>query len=141
MEFLDIGHGINLIDFGNISPETLVALTAMKYIFSEAEFPVTFRQAALHLLESQNTDAGKEFIRQTLAYYAWKWPYKPEVVKVDRPEIVAANKKGESFAEHFIKQGSLLRAQEMARRMLAKNKPISEIVEFTGLEEVDILAL
>ena len=141
VEFLDIGHGINLIDFGNISPETLVALTAMKYIFSEAEFPVTFRQAALHLLESQNTNAGKEFIRQTLAYYAWKWPYKPEVVKVDRPEIVAANKKGESFAEHFIKQGSLLRAQEMARRMLAKNKPISEIVEFTGLEEVDIQAL
>ena len=64
---------------------------------------------------------------------------------MDRPEIVAANKKGESFAEHFIgvgcKQGSLLRAQETARRMLAKNKPISEIVEFTGLEEVDILAL
>ena len=60
---------------------------------------------------------------------------------MDRPEIVAANKKGESFAEHFIKQGTLLHAQEMARRMLAKNKPISEIVEFTGLEEVDILAL
>ena len=68
---------------------------------------------------------------------------------MDRPEIVAANKKGESFAEHFIgvgrkqglEQGSLLRAQETARRMLAKNKPISEIVEFTGLEEVDIQAL
>lgn len=43
------------------------------------------------------------FIRQTLAYFAWKWPYKPEVVKVDRP--------------------------------------VSEIVEFTGLEEVDVLAL
>lgn len=145
VEFLDIGHGLDLSEYKGVSPMTLVALTAMKYIFSEEEFPVTFQQAALHLLKVQNTDAGKEFIKQTLAYFAWKWPYKPEVVKVDRPEIVAANKKGESFAEHYIgvgeKRGALRRAQEIARRMLAKDRPVSEIVEFTGLEEVDVLAL
>ena len=61
MEFLDIGHGLDLSEYKGVSPMTLVALTAMKYIFSEEEVPVTFQQAALHLLKVQNIDAGKDF--------------------------------------------------------------------------------
>jgi hypothetical protein len=33
------------------------------------------------------------------------------------------------------------KAREMARKMLVKNKPIEEIVEFTGLSESEILEI
>ncbi len=33
------------------------------------------------------------------------------------------------------------KAREMARKMLVKNKPVEEIVEFTGLSESEILGI
>ena len=86
------------------SPTTLVALTTMKYIFDVEKFSITFREAALHLLKMQNTDEGRDFIKQSLSYFIWKWPYKSEVIKMDSPEAIA-NKGYETFAEHFVNEG------------------------------------
>ena len=102
--FLDVGHGIENVDMKDISPFTLVALTAMKYIFNAEQFEISFREAAMHLLKWQNTDKGRNFIKQALSYFFWKWPYKRGNLKMDRPEIVA-NKGYETFAEHFVRVG------------------------------------
>ena len=68
------------------------------------KFSVSFREAAMHLLKMQNTDEGRDFIKQSLSYFFWKWPYKSEVIKMDRPEIIA-NKGYETFGEHFFNAG------------------------------------
>jgi hypothetical protein len=102
--FLDVGRGIETVDMKDISPFTLVALTAMKYIFNAEQFEISFREAAMHLLRWQNTDKGRDFIKQALSYFFWKWPYKRGDLKMDRPEIIA-NKGYETFAEHFVNVG------------------------------------
>ena len=104
VEFLDVGHAIDDVELRDFSPTTLVALTAMKYIFDVEKFSITFREAALHLLKMQNTDEGRDFIKQSLSYFFWKWPYKSEVIKMDSPEAIA-NKGYETFAEHFVNEG------------------------------------
>ncbi|SHL48337.1 conserved hypothetical protein (putative transposase or invertase), partial [Fibrobacter sp. UWH4] len=38
-------------------------------------------------------------------------------------------------------EGADAKAREMAKKMLEKNKPIEEIIEFTGLTESDILTI
>lgn len=105
VEFLDVGHAIDDVELRDFSPTTLVALTAMKYIFDVEKFSITFREAALHLLKMQNTDEGKDFIKQSLSYFFWKWPYKSEVIKMDSPEAIA-NKGYETFGEHFFNAGA-----------------------------------
>ena len=104
VEFLDVGHAIDDKELKDFSPFTLVALTAMKYIWNAEQFSVTFREAAMRLLKWQNTDKGRDFIKQALSYFLWKWPYKRGNLKMDRPEIVA-NKGYETFAEHFVNVG------------------------------------
>ncbi len=76
----------------------------MKYIWDMEKFSVSFREAAIHLLKMQNTEEGRDFIKQSLSYFFWKWPYKSEVIKMDRPEIIA-NKGYETFGEHFFNAG------------------------------------
>ena len=104
VEFLDVGHAIDDMEMKNISPITLVALTAMKYIWDVESFSISFREAAAQLLRVQNTDEGKEFIRQSLSYFFWKWPYRSEAIKMDSPEAIA-NKGYETFGEHFFNKG------------------------------------
>ena len=76
----------------------------MKYIFDIEKFSISFREAAAHLLKMQNTDEGKDFIKQSLSYFFWKWPYKSEAIKMDSPEAIA-NKGYETFGEHFFNKG------------------------------------
>ena len=102
--YLDVGRGIDDVELKGLSPITLVALTAMKYIWDMEKFSVSFREAAIHLLKMQNTEEGRDFIKQSLSYFFWKWPYKSEVIKMDRPEIIA-NKGYETFGEHFFNAG------------------------------------
>lgn len=105
VEFLDIGHGIEDADLKHFSPMTLVALTSLKYIFSEEKFTVSFREAAAHLLKLDRSPEGKDFIKQSLSYFLWRWPNKHKDIKMDRPEIVA--KRGyETFAEHYVNVGT-----------------------------------
>ena len=104
VEFLDVGHAIDDAELKDFSPITLVALTAMKYIFDIEKFSISFREAAAHLLKMQNTDEGKDFIKQSLSYFFWKWPYKSEAIKMDSPEAIA-NKGYETFGEHFFNKG------------------------------------
>jgi len=40
-----------------------------------------------------------------------------------------------------LRQGRILKAREIAKKMLLKNKPIEEITEFTELSEADVLAI
>ena len=115
VEFLDVGHAIDDKELKDFSPFTLVALTAMKYIWNAEQFSVSFREAAMRLLKWQNTDKGKDFIKQALAYFLWKWPYKRGNLKMDRPEIVA-NKGYETFAEHFVNEGIKKSEAETAAR-------------------------
>ena len=104
LEFLDVGYGINDDDLKNVSPVTLVALTSLKYIFDEKKFTISFREAAAHLLKLDHSPEGKEFIRQSLSYFLWRWPNRQEDIKMDRPEIVA--RRGyETFAEHYVNVG------------------------------------
>ena len=51
-----------------------------------------------------------------------------------------AEGKAEGRAEG-ITEGANSKARETAAKMLAKNKPIDEIAEFTGLPESEILAI
>ncbi|SHK67778.1 Rpn family recombination-promoting nuclease/putative transposase [Fibrobacter sp. UWB12] len=104
VEFLDVGHAIDDAELKDFSPITLVALTAMRYIWDVEKFSVSFREAALHLLKMQNTDEGRDFIKQSLSYFFWKWPYKSEVIKMDSPEALK-NKGYETFGEHFFNAG------------------------------------
>ena len=105
VEFLDIGHGIDDADLKHFSPMTLVALTSLKYIFNEEKFTVSFREAAAHLLKLDRSPEGRDFIKQSLSYFLWRWPNKHEDIKMDRPEIVA--KRGyETFAEHYVNVGT-----------------------------------
>ena len=86
------------------SPMTLVALTSLKYIFNEEKFTVSFREAAAHLLKLDRSPEGRDFIKQSLSYFLWRWPNKHKDIKMDRPEIVA--KRGyETFAEHYVNKG------------------------------------
>ena len=121
VEFLDVGHAIDDAELKDFSPITLVALTAMKYIFDVEKFSVSFREAAIHLLKMQNTEEGRDFIKQSLSYFFWKWPYKSEVIKMDSPEAIA-NKGYETFGEHFFNAGAKKEREkaEAERREMAK---------------------
>jgi len=121
VEFLDVGHAIDDKELKDFSPFTLVALTAMKYIWNAEQFSVSFREAAMRLLKWQNTDKGRDFIKQALAYFLWKWPYKRGNLKMDRPEIVA-NKGYETFAEHFVNEGIKQGIEKGAKQEREKNE-------------------
>ena len=60
----------------------------MKYIWNAEQFSVSFREAAMRLLKWQNTDKGRDFVKQALSYFLWKWPYKRENLKMDRSETL-----------------------------------------------------
>jgi hypothetical protein len=49
--YLDVGHGIDDVELNDLSPITLVALTAMKYICAKAQYtaPRSYRQVHLPL--------------------------------------------------------------------------------------------
>ncbi len=126
--FLDVGHGIENVDMKDISPFTIVALTAMKYIWNAEQFEISFRDAAMHLLRWQNTDKGRDFIKQALSYFFWKWPYKRGNLKMDRPEIIA-NKGYETFAEHFIRVGE----EREREKNEARDKKIAEYLRSIGV--------
>ena len=83
----------------------------------------------MHLLRWQNTDKGRNFIKQALSYFFWKWPYKRGDLKMDRPEIIA-NKGYETFAEHFvnvgIEKGKLEGADQERKKNEARDKKIAE---------------
>lgn len=134
--FLDVGRGIETVDMKDISPFTLVALTAMKYIFNAEQFEISFREAAMHLLRWQNTDKGRDFIKQALSYFFWKWPYKRGDLKMDRPEIIA-NKGYETFAEHFVNVGIEKGADQERKKneaeSAARDKKIAEFLRSNGV--------
>ena len=94
----------------------------------------------MHLLRWQNTDKGRDFIKQALSYFFWKWPYKRGDLKMDRPEIIA-NKGDETFAEHFvnvgIEKGKLEGADQECKKNEADNaardKKIAEYLRSIGV--------
>ena len=131
---LDVGRGIENVDMKDISPFTIVALTAMKYIWNAEQFEISFRKAAMHLLRWQNTDKGRDFIKQALSYFFWKWPYKREDLKMDRPEIVA-NKGYETFAEHFVNVGIEKGVEQEREKNDARDKKIAEYLRSKGVPE------
>ncbi|WP_295679076.1 Rpn family recombination-promoting nuclease/putative transposase [uncultured Fibrobacter sp.] len=128
VEFLDVGHAVDDSELKDFSPMTLVALAAMKYIFDIEKFSVSFREAAAHLLKMQNTDEGRNFIKQSLSYFFWKWPYKSEVIKMDSPEAIA-NKGYETFGEHFMKKGKTEGHSDAISVMKDMNFPAEQIAE------------
>ena len=138
VEFLDVGHAIDDNELKDFSPFTLVALTAMKYIFNAEQFSVSFREAAMRLLKWQNTDKGKDFIKQALAYFLWKWPYKRGNLKMDRPEIVA-NKGYETFAEHYVNVGIKQEREKNEAANLARDAKMAEYFRSKGVPD-DIIS-
>ena len=141
VEFLDVGHGVENVDMKGISPYTIVALTAMKYIWNAEQFSISFREAAMRLLKWQNTDKGKEFIKQALAYFLWKWPYKRGKLKMDRPEIVA-NKGYETFAEHYVNEGIKKGVKQERERNdaanAARDSKLEDFLRSIGVSEKNV---
>ena len=88
----------------------------------------------MHLLRWQNTDKGRDFIKQALSYFFWKWPYKREDLKMDRPEIVA-NKGYETFAEHFVNVGIEKGVEQEREKNDARDKKIAEYLRSKGVPE------
>ena len=138
VEFLDVGHAIDDVELKDFSPMTLVALTAMRYIWDVEKFSVSFREAALHLLKMQNTDEGRNFIKQSLSYFFWKWPYRSEVIKMDSPEALK-NKGYETFGEHFFNAGVEKGAEQERKKNevenAARDKKIAEYLRSKGVPE------
>lgn len=134
--FLDVGHAIDDAELKEFSPFTLVALTAMKYIFDVEKFSISFREAAAHLLRLQNTDEGRDFIKQSLSYFFWKWPYKSEVIKMDSPEALK-NKGYESFGEHFFNEG----VKKERERIEALDAKRADYLRSIGVSEENIATM
>lgn len=134
--FLDVGHAIDDAELKEFSPFTLVALTAMKYIFDVEKFSISFRDAAAHLLRLQNTDEGRDFIKQSLSYFFWKWPYKSEVIKMDSPEALK-NKGYESFGEHFFNEG----VKKERERVEALDAKRADFLRSIGVSEENIATM
>ena len=138
VEFLDVGHAIDDVELKDFSPMTLVALTAMRYIWDVEKFSVSFREAALHLLKMQNTDEGRNFIKQSLSYFFWKWPYRSDVIKMDSPEALK-NKGYETFGEHFFNAGVEKGAEQERKKNevenAARDKKIAEYLRSKGVPE------
>ena len=140
VEFLDVGHAVDDDELKKLSPFTLVALTAMKYIWNAEQFTVSFRDAALHLLRMQNTDEGRDFIKQSLSYFFWKWPYKSEDIKMDRPEIMA-NKGYESFGEHFFNEGVKKERERNEAEKEALDAKRADYLRSIGVSEENIATM
>ena len=131
VEFLDIGHGIDDAELKQLSPMTLVALTSLKYIFNEEKFTISFREAAAHLLKLDRSPEGRDFIKQSLSYFLWRWPNKQKDIKMDRPEIVA--KRGyETFAEHYVRVG---REEGREQERLENKNDTMTVLRKKGLSE------
>ena len=140
VELLDVGHAVDDSELKQLSPFTLVALTAMKYIWNAEQFTVSFRDAASHLLRMQNTDEGRDFIKQSLSYFFWKWPYKSEDIKMDRPEIMA-NKGYESFGEHFFNEGAKKEREKNEAEKEALDAKRADYLRSIGVSEENIATM
>lgn len=138
--FLDVGHAIDDAELKDFSPFTLVALTAMKYIFDVEKFSISFRDAAAHLLRLQNTDEGRDFIKQSLSYFFWKWPYKSEVIKMDSPEALK-NKGYESFGEHFFNEGAKKEREKNEAEKEALDAKRADYLRSIGVSEENIATM
>ena len=112
----------------------------MKYIFDVENFSITFREAALHLLKMQNTDEGRDFIKQSLSYFFWKWPYKSEVIKMDSPEAIA-NKGYESFGEHFFNAGAKQEREKNDAENAARDSKRADFLRSQNVPENVISAM
>ena len=129
-----MGHAIDDRELKDFSPFTLVALTAMKYIWNAEQFSVSFREAAMRLLKWQNTDKGRDFIKQALSYFLWKWPYKRGNLKMDRPEIVA-NKGYETFAEHYVNEGIKKEREKNAAENAVRDTKLENFLRSKGVSD------
>ena len=84
----------------------------------------------------QNTDEGRDFIKKSLSYFFWKWPYKSEVIKMDSPE--ALKSKGyETFGEHFFNAG----AEQERKKNDALNTKRAEFLRSQNVSDVVISAM
>ena len=86
----------------------------------------------------QNTDEGRNFIKQSLSYFFWKWPYRSEVIKMDSPEALK-NKGYETFGEHFFNAGVEKGAEQERKKNevenAARDKKIAEYLRSKGVPE------
>ena len=91
----------------------------------------------------QNTDEGRDFIKQSLSYFFWKWPYKSEVIKMDSPEALK-NKGYETFGEHFfnagVENGTEQERKKNEIESAARDKKIAEYLHSIGVPAERITA-
>jgi len=138
-----------MLDVGDVSDELLqrfnvrlaAFISTLKYARNPEEHRDIFR-TILDRVQAEIPDMeGLDLIHQ-MDVYLNRWIEKnfKEAFKMDfiRPNYKTV---GEAFYEDGEKVGEKLHAEETARRMLAKNKPMEEIVEFSGLTEEQVKAL
>jgi predicted transposase/invertase (TIGR01784 family) len=111
----------------------------------------------LDLIKKRELDDNKIWLFQEFAYKilqidkedinprikeAWKVQFKPIDEVVKDIYVRAAKEEGiKQGLEQGLEKGLEKKAFEVAQKMLSRNVPVSDIVDMTGLNEKDILAL
>ena len=84
-----------------------------------------------------NTDEGKDFIKQALSYFFWKWPHKSEEIKMDSPEAIA-NKGYESFAEHYVNEGIKKERERNDAANADRDSKMADFLRSIGVSEKNV---
>lgn len=134
-----------MLDVGDISDETLDSfnarlaafIAALKYARNLEEYRDTIRKVIDRIHKELPEAEYLDLIRQMDVYFGgWIESNYTEAFKMDfiRPNYKTV---GDVLKEEGIQQ----QAEKTARKMLAKNKPMEEIVEFSGLTEEQVREL
>lgn len=134
-----------MLDVNNVSDEELDGFNArlaafigsLKYVRDPESKRDLFKRIIERVLEELPKQEALDLLHQMDVYlHGWLRKIFMEAYKMD---FVRPNYK--TIADGFYEEGEKRRAEETARRMLAKNKPIEEIIEFTDLSKEEVEAL
>ena len=164
VEFIDLGR--EPVDFSNLDPLLALAIAAMRMVFDAYGAEKYFKTALRRLLKSKQN--FRSIVEEILVYLRGMLPEEEKEMIMDSLEVIqnkgyvsiadadynrgfsAGEEKGfstgfsegkaEGFSEGEIK-GITDAKLEMAKAMLVKGYPISDIAIISGLSEEEILKL
>ena len=156
VEFIDLGR--EPVDFSNLDPLLALAIATMRMVFDAYGAEKYFKTALRRLLKSKQN--FRSIVEEILVYLRGMLPEEEKEMIMDSLEVIqnkgyvsiadadynrgfsAGEEKGFStgFSEGEIK-GITDAKLEMAKAMLVKGYPISDIAIISGLSEEEILKL
>ena len=160
LEFIDVGH--SELDLRSLDPQLALVLVAMRYAFDSFGQQAAFKEALASLLKQGNSYSS--VLEEILVYLRETLPQQEKETIMDSLEVLE-NKGYTSIAEADYEEGfleGLLEGEakgkaegfldgeikgindakrEMAKAMLLKGYPISDIAIISGLSEEEIKGL